>query len=61
MIKKILSLLSKKEKIKLYIIFLMNLLTSFLELIGIASIPIFIYFILDASKSEKYFAKYSDL
>ena len=49
MLKKFLSLFEKKEKAKLVVIFFLNSLTFFFELLSLASLPIFVAILLDAS------------
>ncbi len=49
MLKKFLSLFEKKEKAKLLVIFFLNSLTFFFELLSLASLPIFVAILLDAS------------
>ena len=49
MLKNFLSLFEKKEKAKLVVIFFLNSLTFFFELLSLASLPIFVAILLDAS------------
>ena len=55
MIRKILDLISKKDRNKIFLIIVGLLLISLLEMLSIGSIPVFVYLFLDIDQFKDFF------
>ena len=58
---RIFSILKRSEKMTLFVILLLTIIATFLEMISLGSIPLYVTFILDQSKLDALLLKYSFL
>ena len=58
---RIFSILKRSEKMTLFVILLLTIIATFLEMISLGSIPLYVTFILHQSKLDALLLKYSFL